>query len=85
MALLLCVGLRSTGMGAADWRNWAADERGAQIEAAADELNYDRDTGRVDAKGNVLIRRGGTELRANYVHGNLKSGHLQSSGAYRDH
>lgn len=51
----------------------------APIEADADDLNYDRKTGQIVAKGNVVISKGNVKLTADYVRVNVKT---QDAKAY---
>jgi len=44
-----------------------------QISAKADELDYDREKGVLEARGHVVIRRGTDELRADYVRVDMKT------------
>ena len=46
---------------------------GEHIETNADKLDYDRSSGWIKATGNVVIRKGSKELRADYVRINVKT------------
>lgn len=49
-----------------------------KIDVKADELKYGKETGVVEAKGNVVIKQAGQELRAQYVKYNYKTGDAQA-------
>lgn len=51
------------------------------IDTKANELNYNRETGWMIAKGDVIITKGDTELRANYVRVNVRT---EDAHAYGD-
>ncbi|MCK5528121.1 MAG: LPS-assembly protein LptD [Kiritimatiellae bacterium] len=55
----------------------------APIEATADDLNYDRKTGKVIAKGNVVITKGVVTLKAEYVRVNMKTETAHAYGNVR--
>jgi len=51
-----------------------------RIVATADELEYDRKTGWVEGRGNVVIRKDEDELRADHVRMNVKTQDAHASG-----
>jgi len=52
----------------------------APIDAKANKLIYDRNTGRLEAWGNVVIKVGSDELRADYMRGNTVTKTLYAVG-----
>ncbi len=52
----------------------------APIETNADDLNYDRKSGEITAKGNVVITKGSVTLKADYVRINIKTEDAKAYG-----
>ncbi len=50
------------------------------IEATADDLNYDKKTGEITAKGHVVIKKGNVSLKAQYVRVNADTGEAMAYG-----
>jgi len=68
------VTLRSEGLSAGDEPPASLrDGENDRIEADADVLEYNRETGWIEGKGHVVIRKGSQELRARYVRVNVKT------------
>lgn len=44
-----------------------------KIETNADDMDYDRNTGWIDARGNVLVKKGDQSITADYVRVNVKT------------
>jgi hypothetical protein len=60
----------------------AAPARGVlPITLTADHIEYNTQTGIVDATGHVRVTRGDVVVTANHVTGNLRSGEIQATGA----
>jgi lipopolysaccharide assembly outer membrane protein LptD (OstA) len=51
------------------------------VEASADQLDYDKQTGIIEGRGNVVIRQGSDELRADYVRYDTQTGAARATGA----
>jgi len=50
------------------------------ITLTAEHIEYDEQTGDVDASGHVVATRGGSTIAADHLTGNLKSGDVQATG-----
>ncbi len=68
------------GSGARAIEPFRADTGDEQLETTATRLNYDREQGVVEAVGNVIMRRGDTELRADYVRVDVNTEEAQAFG-----
>jgi len=74
LILTLCLILSS-------WPAFA--DSGAPVNLEADRLNYDRETGRYQASGNVYLKQGELELRSRSLWWNQTSGELDAEGDVR--
>lgn len=82
VGVLLAAAVVATGAvrGRAQEPNTAAAATNVPIEVDANQLDYDRSSGWVEARGNVVIRKGDHELRADFVRVNTQTEEAQAFG-----
>lgn len=78
ISLILCLLLCPLSAVAGDWNR--VGPSGGPVHLEADQLSYDRDTGRYRASGNVQLKQGDLELHSQTLWWNQTSGEVDAEG-----
>ena len=75
---ILCLLCCPVNLFATDWNRATSSEQPVNLEA--DELTYDKQSGRYQATGNVQLQQGDMELRSRLLWWNQASGEIEAEG-----